>query len=125
MELSTAIRAENGTILKAGGIYLSYSGDDSLPYALSKIISVEGGDLWLKLYRDNFMERPASFVPEQLTRGFRIIPFSVAGLLAWGPPTFPFLLAEEAVTAEELVQRKEDWFKLDDPTLTRDQVKVE
>ena len=111
MNPSPEARAENGTVLKAGGIYLSYSGDDSLPYAVSKILSIEGRDLWLKLYRRNLRERPPAFAPERLTQGYRIIPFSVAGFLAWGPPKFPILLAEEEVTAEELAQRTDDWYK--------------
>ena len=124
----TPIVASNGTVVEAGGVYLTFSGDCERPYKLAKVISVGGSgaamdcqispdlvpmsspDLWLKLYLASVADYPVGITPEVLSEGFRIIPVSVSMFLAWGPPNFPVLVGNEPVTAEELAGRVQDWY---------------
>jgi hypothetical protein len=116
--------AGNGTVVEAGGVYLTFSGDPDTPYTFAKVVSIGGSgaslgvqlgpdlrpvpsqDLWVKLYRGSYAERPD---PSEVPTGpSRILPITVAMFLAWGPPTFPIRVGTEAVTADELAARGQD-----------------
>lgn len=130
MELFEPIVAGNGTVVEAGDIYLTFSGDSDTPYCFAKVISVGGSgesfgvqvgpdmkpipsqDLWVKLYYSQTAERPAESATP--SGRFRIMPISVAMFLAWGPPLFPIRVGTEAVTEEELSARVKDWYVYDD-----------
>lgn len=119
--------AGNGTVVEPGGVYLTFSGDPRKRYKFAKVISIGGAgasigtqlgpdlspvpspDLWVKLFFADSAEQPAT--GSMPTGPFRILPISVAMFLAWGPPTFPIRVGDEAVTAEELAARVEDWYK--------------
>jgi hypothetical protein len=120
-EMPTIV-APNGTVVEPGGVYLTFSGDEDLPYAVVKVISVGCGpgvmaadcritpdpvpvrdpDVWLKIYFGQYSERPDGPNAQMLSAGSRIVPVSVSAFLAWGPPKFPIRVSNEAVTAEEL-----------------------
>lgn len=136
MGIAETVVASNGTVVEAGGVYLTFSGDPDTPYKFAKVISIGGSgasigeqvgpgltpvpspDLWVKLYYADEVEQPAATtVP---TGPFRILPISVAMFLAWGPPTFPIRAGTEAVSAEELVARVEDWYKQAEPGAAAD-----
>jgi hypothetical protein len=123
------IVAGNGTVVEAGGVYLTFSGDSGQPYAVVKVVSIGSGpdgvgwdcqiapdltpveslDLWLKLFYANHTE-PPSRLPSA-AEPFRIMPMSVNMFLAWGPPKFPIRVGTQAVTPEELAARIADWHK--------------
>jgi len=125
------IVAENGTVVEAGGVYLTFSGDYDRPYKFAKVVSIGGSgasigvqlapdltpvaspDLWLKLYYANNAEPPQP--PSAPGGRFRILPVSVGMFLAWGPPKFPIRVGTEAVTPEELAARVDDWYMQAEP----------
>lgn len=114
------ILARNGTVVEVGGIYLVFSGDSELPYAVTKVISVGGSggaamdcqlspsltpipspDLWLKIFYTRHTEPPN--LQATLNDDSRILPISANMFLAWGEPEkFPIRIGTEAVTSEEL-----------------------
>lgn len=102
------VRAGNGTVVEAGGVYLTFSGDPARPYLVVKLLRVRpsAGDLWLKAYGTTSAERPAGFDPAQASAAALWV--SVEIFLAWGPPTFPIRLATDPVTAAELAARTVD-----------------
>jgi hypothetical protein len=130
------IVAENGTVVEAGGIYLTYSGDPDTPYKFVKVVSIGGTgasigvqvgpnlgvipsqDLWAKIYYASSVERPVATASP--AGEFRVLPISVAMFLAWGPPTFPIRVGTEPVTPEELSARAEEWNKYTIPDCASD-----
>src|SRR4051812_9334535 len=102
-EAKRHVIAGNGTIVEAGGVYLTYSGDEDTPNAVAKVVSVGGPDaagwdcqiapdgtriaspeLWLKLFYFRSVEAPRE-IPGPAEK-FRIMPVSANMFLAWGPP---------------------------------------
>jgi hypothetical protein len=130
-DVEAVVVAENGTVVEAGGVYLTFSGDHEQPYAAAKIISIGGGpggaspyvrltpdlapvaslDLWVKLAFAHHTSPPEGWALMALTGKHRIIPISVDVFLARGPPKFPIRVGTQAVTAEELAACVEDWFR--------------
>ena len=122
--------AENGTVIEAGGVYLTFSGDSERRYAVVKVISVGCGpggaaacirvlpdltpvvspELWVKLCYAHHEEPPEGWAMTALMGKNRILPITVGVFLAWGPPKFPIRVGTEAVTAEELAARVQDWY---------------
>lgn len=122
--LEPTIVADNGTVIEAGGVYLTDHDDDELPYRVVKVLRVGGGgvaaglycqvtpglrpvqslEMWLKLYHTAVAERPTGLPAAVLSGGAWIIPVTVAMLLAWGAPTLPIRLGTEAVSDEELAE---------------------
>ena len=84
------------------------SGDARLGPDLAPVPSP---DLWLKVYRARFAARPAWPSAAAAAGGWQVIAVSVGMFLAWGPPDFPVRAGSEAVTAEELAARVEDWWR--------------
>ena len=41
---ASVVVAENGTVIEAGGVYLTFSGDYERQYAVAKVISIGGWD---------------------------------------------------------------------------------
>ena len=127
---ASIVVAENGTVIEAGGVYLTFSGDYERRYAVAKVISIGGGpggaaacirvlhdltpvvspDLWVKMPYADHARPPEGWAMTALTGKHRIVPITVDMFLAWGPPKFPIRVGTEAVTAEELAARVEDWY---------------
>ena len=100
------------TMLHAGGVYLTFSGDPSLQYRFAKVIRVRPGDMCVKLYHPKYPDRPSGAPDGDVT----IMWISVDMFLAWGPPKFPIHLYDEAVTSEEATacDREDDGFRTDE-----------
>ena len=83
--------------IAVGGVYLTFSGDYDMPYKFAKVLRIDGDDFCIKLYHDSFREYP-QYDPSSSSS---VISVSAATFLAWGPPKFPILMANDAVTNEE------------------------
>jgi hypothetical protein len=88
--------------LRPGRVFLTFSGDYDNPYGFAKVIALPENDLWVKMWRQWFADRPTAFDPRSFNCPHKILEISKEMFLAWGPPKFPILIAEEAVTEEEL-----------------------
>jgi hypothetical protein len=131
----STVVAGNGTIVEAGGVYLTFSGDPATPYIVAKVISIGGGpgwvapyqrispgqpleaspDLWVKLFYANYADPTDAYQPAAWAGPSRVIPVTVDVFLAWGPPKFPIRVGTEPVTTAELAARVEDWYKEAEP----------
>lgn len=102
-DVGPSVVAENGTVVEAGGVYLTYSGDPGRPYTFAKVIRIGASFpgvsplLWARLYRRQWAEPPAG--PSGRSAVAQI---NVAVFLAWGPPRFPVRVGTAAVTAADL-----------------------
>src|SRR5438445_12900532 len=74
--------------LHAGNVYLTFSGDYEKPFMFAKVIHVDGENIWLRLFVNNYSDRPTFGSTAKLGES-RIIPVSIDMFLAWGPPKFP------------------------------------
>ena len=128
-EAKEVVVAENGTVIEAGGVYLTFSGDSECRYAVVKVISIGCGlggaaecirvlpdltpvvspDLWVKLSYALHAEPPEGWAMTALMGKSRILPITMDMLLSWEPPKFPIRLGTEPVTVDELAARVEDW----------------
>jgi hypothetical protein len=103
----------DGKTLHSGGVYLTFSGDEELPYSFAKIIQHAKNDLWVKLYRNKYENRPTDlYSGDHVT-----LNMSVDMFLAWGPPDFPVLIIDEPISEEEIAQCKDDYRRPTDQKL--------
>lgn len=95
---------EAGVPIRAGGIYFTFCGDYDRPYCFAKLLKTDDRSVWIKLYHENYAERP----PHGPVGEWSTLHVSIDMFLAWGPPKFPIFVNDEDVTDNELAECIED-----------------